>query len=68
MVTKHVFFAKSFPAFEKWTFIFVLFLFFKKTFVNFITLFNIINWIFNLKKNKNITELLIFILFYFIYE
>jgi hypothetical protein len=53
MVTKHVFFAKSFPAFEKWTFIFVHFLFFKKTFVDFITLFNIINWIFNLKKKKN---------------
>jgi len=52
MVTKHVFFAKSFPAFENWTFIFVHFLFFKKTFVDFITLFNIINWIFNLKKKK----------------
>jgi hypothetical protein len=52
MVTKHVFFAKSFPAFEKWTFIFVHFLFFKKTFADFITLFNIINWIFNLKKKR----------------
>jgi hypothetical protein len=51
MVTKHGFFAKSSPGFKKWTFIFVHFLIYKKTFVDFITLFNIINWIFNLKKN-----------------
>jgi hypothetical protein len=66
MVTKHVFFAKSFQGFEKWTKINVHFLFFKKTFVDFITLFNIINWIFNLKKKEKYYTIsyFYFILFY----
>ena len=45
-----LFFAKSFLENTNWTFINVLFSNYKKTFTNFISLFYIINFFFNLKK------------------